>query len=49
LVSQARPESFKPQAAESAGTTADAENQTPMPRSSARASRPIVRHLPVNA
>jgi len=44
-VSQARAGSLKDQADVSAGTTAEAENQTAMARSSARQSRSSVGHL----
>jgi len=45
MVSQDWPEAVKPQAAVRAGTTADAENQTDIPRSSDRARRMSVRGL----
>src|SRR5262245_63807117 len=45
IVSQARPASLNPQAEESAGTTAEAENQTAFANSTARDNRIRVRHL----
>src|SRR2546427_12152052 len=45
MVSQARPDSSRFQACASCGTTAEAENHTAMPSSSASESRTKVRHF----